>query len=275
MAFSISSNIEAMNVRRHLIQSQYQLTNTLERLSSGLRINKAGDDAAGLAISEKLRAQVRGLNTASRNAQDAISMVQTAENAMGEQQTIVQRMRELAVQAANDTLTTQDRENVQTELNEMLTEIDRLGATTEFNTHKILNDFSANPLTIQVGANTGQIIGLTFLASNSADTGLAISGLNVTSHSAASAAIASLDNALSVLSTERARLGAWQNRLEFTVSNLNSAQEKLASAESRIRDSDIALETINLTRLQILQQAGVAAQAQANLMPQAVLSLIG
>jgi flagellin len=274
MPFSIHSNIDALSVRRHLASSQVQLTTTLERLSSGLRINQAGDDAAGLAISEKLRAQVRGMNNAARNAQDGISFIQAAENALGEQQAIVQRMRELAVEAANDTFTTQDRQNIQTEIDELIKEIDRLSNTTEFNTKLILKDYAANPITLQIGANTGQVLGITITASNSASGGLAISGLTVTSHDAASNAIASLDYALSVLSTDRAKLGAIQNRLEFTVANLNSASEKLALSESRIRDSDVALETINLTRLQILQQAGIAAQAQANLMPQAVLSLL-
>jgi flagellin len=202
-------------------------------------------------------------------------MLQTAETAMGEQHTIIQRMRELAVQAASDTLTAEDRNNIQTEINSLIREIDRLGRATEFNTLRLLDAYNVNPITLQIGARDGQIIGITLLVANSSSAGYAISGLAVTSHAAASLAIASLDNALSIISTERARLGSLENRLEFAIANLNSAHEKITSAESRIRDADIALETLNMTRQQILQQAGVAAQAQANLIPQALLALLG
>jgi len=273
MAFSIRNNVDAMFTQRSLSGTQSELSGVMQRLSSGYRINSAADDAAGLAISEKLRAQTRGLNQAARNAQDGVSVLQTAESAMGETQTILQRLRELAVQGANDTLTSSDRSNIQSEVNQMLQEVDRFATTTEFNTNRLLSgSYATSSMTLQVGANQSQVISFTITTTTAASLG--VSGIAVSSQASANAAIASLDSAINTISTERAKMGSLQNRLQRTISNLNSQSEALTSSESRIRDADVAKEAINLTRLQILQQAGVAAQSQANAMPQAVMSLL-
>ncbi|NUP98437.1 MAG: flagellin FliC [Armatimonadetes bacterium] len=273
MAFSIRNNTDAMFTQRALTGTQAELTKVMERLSSGFRINRAADDAAGLAISEKLRSQVRGLTQAARNAQDGVSVIQTAEAALGETGALLQRVRELAVQGSNDTLTSTDRSNIQAEVNELLAEVDRFSTTTEFNTHKLLSgSFASSAMTLQIGANNGQVIAFTITQSTAASLG--VSGIAVSTQASANAAIASLDTAISTVTTERAKLGAIQNRLESTISNLNSQAENLTASESRIRDTDVAKEAISLTRLQILQQAGVAAQSQANAAPQVVLSLL-
>jgi flagellin len=273
MAFSVRNNMTAVFTQRNLLGTQNEVASVMERLASGYRINRAADDAAGLAISEKLRAQVRGLNQAARNAQDGISVIQTAEAALGETGSILQRMRELAVEAANDTLTSDDRTDIQTEINELLSEVNRFSTTTEFNTKQLVSgSLATTALTLQIGANQGQTISFTIM--NAGTASLAISGIAVSVQACAASAIASIDAAIGTISTERAKLGALQNRLERTISNLNSQSENLQASESRIRDADIARETTNLTRLQILQQAGIAAQAQANTVPQVVLSLL-
>ncbi len=273
MSFSIRNNVDAMFTQRALTDTQMELSGVMQRLSSGYRINKAADDAAGLAISEKLRAQVRGLGQAARNAQDGVSVIQTAESALGETGQLLQRLRELSVQAANDTLTSSDRTNIQAEVDQLLSEVDRFSTTTEFNTKKLLSgSFATSSMTLQVGANTGQVISFTITTASASSLG--VSGIAVSTQASANAAIASLDAAINSVSTERAKLGAIQNRLERTISNLNSQAENLTASESRIRDTDVAKEAINLTRLQILQQAGVAAQSQANVAPQVVLSLL-
>jgi flagellin len=269
----INNNVEAMNAHRYLQQTTEALSKSMERLSSGLRVNKAADDAAGLAISEKLRAQIRGLNQASRNAQDGISLIQTAEGALNETHSILQRIRELAVQAANDTLTTADRTNLQTEVNSLLSEVDRIANSTEFNTKKLLNGSAATTaMNFQIGANTGQSIAVTIATSTTA--ALTINGITLSSHTFASQAIASIDNALVSVASQRAQLGAIQNRLEHTIANLGVASENLSTSESRIRDADMALEMVTFTRAQILQQAGTAMLAQANAAPQTVLQLL-
>ena len=273
MAFSIRNNTTAMFTQRSMTATQSELSGVMERLSSGYRINKAADDAAGLAISEKLRAQVRGLNQASRNAQDGISVIQTAEAALGESGDILQRMRELTVEAANDTLTSGDRANIQKEVDALLAEVDRFAGATEFNTQKLISgSLASSSMTLQVGANNGQTISFTITTATAASLG--VSGIAVSSQASAAAALASIDAAITTVTTERAKLGSLQNRLERTISNLNSQSENLSASESRIRDTDVAKETIALSRLQILQQAGVAAQSQANAAPQAVLSLL-
>lgn len=273
MNFSIRNNVGAMSTHRTLTDTSNELGKTMERLSSGYRINKAADDAAGLAISEKLRAQVRGLNQAQRNAQDGVSVIQTAESSLGESGQILQRLRELTVQAANDTLTSGDRDNIQSEVNQLLEEVDRFASTTEFNTKKLISgSFATSSMTLQVGANQNQVISFTIMTGTA--TSLGISGISVTSNASANSALASIDAAIGTVTTERAKLGALQNRLEKTINNLGSQAENLTASESRIRDTNVALETISLTRLQILQQAGVASQAQANSAPQAVLSLL-
>jgi len=269
----INHNIEATNAHRYLAQTSNHLSKSMERLSSGLRINKAADDAAGLAISEKLRAQVRGIDQAVRNAQDGISLIQTSEGALNESHSILQRIRELAVQGANDTLTSSDRSNIQQEIDSLLAEVDRIATSTEFNTKKLLDGSAATTaMNFQVGANTGQSIAVTIATATTA--ALTINSISVGSHTLASQAIASVDNALNQISTIRAKLGAIQNRLEHTIANLGVASENLSTSESRIRDTDMAMEMVNFTKSQILQQAGTAMLAQANMAPQTVLQLL-
>ncbi|HEY8415265.1 MAG TPA: flagellin, partial [Thermaerobacter sp.] len=248
------------------------LNKSLERLSSGLRINRAADDAAGLAISEKMRAQIAGLQTAQRNAQDAISLIQTAEGALNETHSILQRMRELAVQAASDTNTDADRQQIQKEVSQLISEVTRIAQTTEFNTQKLL-DGSFTAKVFQIGANNGQTI--TVSINDMSASGLGIDTVDVSTQAGAAAAIATLDTAIDDVSAQRADLGALQNRLEHTIANLGVAVENLQAAESRIRDVDMALEMANFTRNQILLQSGTAMLAQANAMPQAVLQLLG
>jgi len=273
MGLRINSNIEALNAHRNLLRTSRALARSMERLSSGLRINRASDDAAGLAISEKLHGQIRGLNQAIRNAQDGISLIQTAEGALQETHSILQRMRELAVQAANDTLTETDRTAIQEEIDALVAEIDRIANATEFNTKKLLDgSVAGTPLSFQVGANTGQAITVTIDTASSV--ALTVDSLSVTSVDGALSAIELIDAAITAVSSSRAKLGAVQNRLEHTINNLSVATENLQAAQSRIRDVDMAQEMMNFTRLQILQQAGTAMLAQANLAPQAVLQLL-
>ena len=272
----INHNIQALNAYRNLAANQSSISKNLERLSSGLRINRAADDAAGLAISEKMRSQIRGLQMAERNALDAISLIQTAEGALNEVHSILQRMRELVVQAANGTNTTTDRQQIQAEIDQLIAELDRIADTTEFNTQKLLDgNFNGN---FQIGANAGQTINVTIAdmhasalgTSGTVDT-IDVSGASPTFDTY----IQILDEAINQVSTERANLGAVQNRLEHTIANLGVAVENLQAAESRIRDVDMALEMANFTRNQILLQSGTAMLAQANAIPQAVLQLLG
>jgi len=235
----INHNIAALNTYRQLTIGQGAAAKNMEKLSSGLRINRAGDDAAGLAISEKMRGQIRGLEMAAKNSQDAISLIQTAEGALNETHAILQRMRELAVQGANDTNTTIDRDQIQKELNQLISEIDRISSTTQFNTKNLL-DGSLNA-TFQVGANSGQIINLTIATMNSAALTVDGGSISVGSNALASASIANIDNAINAVSQERSKLGALQNRLEYTINNLSTSAENLTAAESRIRDVDYAL----------------------------------
>ncbi|APC07878.1 flagellin Hag [Neomoorella thermoacetica] len=279
----INNNIAALNAYRNLSATNEAMSKSMEKLSSGLRINRAADDAAGLAISEKMRGQIRGLNQAVRNAQDAISLIQTAEGALNETHSILQRMRELAVQAANDTLTTQDRGNIKDELKQLKAELDRIASTTEFNTQKLLNGSFTNKV-FHIGANKDQNITLSIKAMNASALGK--SGIKGTFLSAITSVIASkqqsiaevlinrLDDAIKDVSTERSKLGAYQNRLEHTIANLQTAAENLTAAESRIRDLDMAQEMMAFTKNQILSQAGTAMLAQANQVPATVLQLL-
>src|SRR5690606_17100711 len=254
-----------------LVINQNNIAKSIEKLSSGLRINRAGDDAAGLAISEKMRGQIRGLKMAMKNAQDAISLIQTAEGALHETHAILQRMRELAVQAANDTNTDEDREALQAEITQLIAEIDRIAQNTEFNTQKLLDgDVS---LTFHIGANEGQSITLSI--SDMQASALGVSDVDISTQSGADSAITTIDDAIKTVSEERAQLGANQNRLEHTIANLGVAIENLQAAESRIRDVDMAQEMMTFTKYQILQQASTAMLAQANLAPQSVLQLLG
>ena len=267
----INNNIMAMNAHRQLKVNGFAQAKSLEKLSSGYAINRAGDDAAGLAISEKMRGQIRGLQMASKNAQDGISMIQTAEGALGETHSILQRMRELSVQAANDTNVTADRAAITTEMTDLKAELTRISTDTTFNTQKLLN--GSLDATIQVGANSGEVISL-ILASNLGATGLAVDVATVDTTTNAQAAITLVDTAIAEVSTNRASLGAKQNRLEHTISNLDTAAENLQASESRIRDVDMAKEMMNYTKSNILNQAATAMLAQANQAPQGVLQLL-
>jgi len=275
MGLSVYNNVEAQNAHRLLSNTGAQLNKSMERLSSGLRINRAADDAAGLAVSEGMRSQIRGMNVASRNAQDGVSMVQFADGALGNVGDMLQRVRDLAVQASNGTLTDAQRTNLDTEVQQILTEIGKTGTDTEFNGLKILAGSvatAASAVTLQVGANASQNIAFTIGTVSTSDLG--ISGIAVSTAASATAAIASLDAAISTVTTSRANLGAIQNRLEHTINRLGMTSENLQAAESRIRDADMASEMIDFTKHQILQQSGMAMLAQANQSPQSVLSLL-
>jgi len=277
----INNNMLAINSHRSLKMTGTDQAKAVEKLSSGLRINRAADDAAGLAISEKMRAQVRGLNQASRNAQDGISLIQTAEGALTETHAMLQRMRELTVQAANDTYTKSDREKIAEELNQLSQEITDITTKTEFNTKKLLNgSLAASAVHLQVGANKDQSISFTIGNMNAGSLGVAAGsiGNKVKLDGATGASISSLvktvNTAIETVSAERAKLGAVQNRLEHTIKNLDVAAENLQASESRIRDTDMAQEMMNFTRTNILQQAATAMLAQANQAPQGVLQLL-
>ena len=275
MGLSVYNNVEAQNAHRLLSNTGANLNKSMERLSSGLRINRAADDAAGLAVSEGMRSQIRGMNVASRNAQDGVSMVQVADGALGNVGDMLQRVRDLAVQASNGTLTDAQRTNLDTEVQQILTEIGKTGTDTEFNGLKILAGSvatAASAVTLQVGANASQNIAFTIGTVSTSDLG--ISGIAVSTAASATAAIASLDAAISTVTTSRANLGAIQNRLEHTINRLGMTSENLQAAESRIRDADMASEMISFTKSQILQQSGMAMLAQANQSPQSVLSLL-
>nr|MBO2485302.1 flagellin [Bacillota bacterium] len=273
----IVNNIMAMNAHRQLVSNQNGISKSIEKLSSGLRINRAGDDAAGLSISEKMRSQIRGLRMASKNAQDGISLIQTAEGALTEVHAILQRMRELVIQAAN--LGTQEQEDLdalQNEIVQLIEEIDKISERTEFNEKKLLDGSYTNQV-FQIGANEGQTMSVEIGDMSAA--ALGVDGLDVSAFisdpTLIDGALADVDNAVKMVSEERSKLGAYQNRLEHTIANLDNAAENLQAAESRIRDVDMAYEMMNFTKFQILQQASTAMLAQANLAPQSVLQLLG
>ena len=268
----INHNMNALNAHRNMGMNTTAAGKSMEKLSSGLRINRAGDDAAGLAISEKMRGQIRGLEQASRNSQDGISLIQTAEGALSETHNILQRMRELSVQGANDTNVTEDRTAIETELKQLSSEIDRIASQTQFNKQNVLANTST--VNIQVGANSGQTISISLKTMNSAAIGLKASDLKVGTTVSANALTTALDTAIENVSTHRSSLGALQNRLEHTISNLNNTSENLTAAESRVRDVDMAKEMMNFSKNNILQQAAQAMLAQANQQPQGVLQLL-
>jgi len=267
----INHNISALNTYRQLSFNNTQTAKNLEKLSSGYRINRAGDDAAGLAISEKMRGQIRGLEMAQKNAQDGISLIQTAEGALTETHAILQRMRELAVQAANDTNVTADRTAIQEEINALVSEINRIAQNTEFNTQKLLDGSFSNK-TFHIGANSGQ--GITISIDSMKASALGVNALKVSNNSNANKAITSINTAIEKVSTQRSKLGAIQNRLEHTINNLGATSENLTAAESRIRDVDMAKEMMEFTKNNILSQAAQAMLAQANQVPQGVLQLL-
>ncbi len=275
----INHNLAAQNSYRQLSNNTNDVNKALEKLSSGLRINRAGDDAAGLAISEKMRSQVKGLEMASKNSLDAISLIQTGEGALNETHSILQRMREVSVQSANDTNTTADRQELQKEMDRLRQEVDRIGESTEFNTKKLLSgSFASTGLRFHVGANSGQYVSIQFQSMRASALGISgasdTEAISITSATAANDAISTLDTAIESVSSERAKYGAMQNRLEHTINNLNTSAENLQAAESRIRDADMAQEMIKYSSSQILVQSGTSMLAQANTQPQSVLSLL-
>jgi flagellin len=279
MALRINYNLAASAAQRGLAASQDSYAKQAEHLSSGLRINRASDDAAGMAVSEKLKNQVRGLNQAQRNAQDSISLIQTAEGALTETHSLLARMRELAVQSSNDTLTASDRANLNAEFTQLQAEVDRIATSTQFNAALLLNGSgAATALTFQIGANSGDTLALAIDGTQasvlSADFTSANGLAGVAYQSSASAVISILDVAVNVVSEDRAELGAVQNRLESTIRSLAVASENTSAANSRIADADIAQSMSEMVRSQILQQAGISVLAQANQAPSLVLQLL-
>jgi len=271
MGLRINTNVPALNAGRILSRSCEALNQSLERLSSGLRINRAADDAAGLAIAEGFQSVVRGTQTAQRNAQDGVSLVQTAEGALSETTSILQRIRELAVQAANGTQSTNNRFAIDGEVQQLLDQIDDIAQDTEFNGIRVLS--AAQTVTLQAGAMTSQTL---IIAVGGAKTSeLGVSAVRVSTQATAVSAISTIDNAIKSVTTLRSSLGAYQNRLEFTINTLAIQEENSAASESAIRDADIAAETIQFTRNQILVSAGTSVLAQANLVPQTALTLLG
>ena len=270
----IQHNMSAANTSRQLGITTGNLAKSAEKLSSGYRINRAGDDAAGLSISEKMRGQIRGLDQGSTNAQDGISLIQTAEGALNETTSIIQRMRELTVQAANDTNQTEDRQAIKAELSQLQQEVTRIASQTEFNKKKLL-DGSETTLNFQVGANNGQSIQVSLQAMKASNLGIKNAATNVNNYTAATAYLSTLDTALQSVSTFRSDLGAVQNRLEHTIANADNTSENLQSAESRIRDVNMADEMVKYSKDNILQQAAQSMLAQANQSTQGVLSIIG
>jgi len=280
MALSINVNIASINAQRNLSTTQTALNKSLERLSSGLRINRAGDDAAGLAISENMRALIRGMNQAVRNANDGVSLIQTAEGALNETSNILIRMRELAEQGSTGTVGSTERGYIQDEFSKLSSEIDRIANATDFNGTKLLDgslSAAANALSFQIGVRNvaaNDRISITVGTATASALGLDSSIAAVSTQALAQSALSIIDSAIQSVSSLRGGLGAVQNRLQSTINNLQVAVENTSAAESRIRDVDVASETAALTRAQILTQAGTAILAQANQSPQSALSLL-
>jgi flagellin len=288
MALSIVSNSASLNAQRNLSNTQQALAGNFSRLSSGMRINSAGDDAAGLAVSEKMKSQIRSMSQASRNANDGISLLQTTEGAMNQNSGILIRMRELAMQSANGTLGASERDTINLEFKQLTSEIDRIASVTQFNGQQLLDGSNAT-FTFQVGIGTttndqisSTMVGMTAASYGSglsdsqgnAVTAVDLTALSTTSAAAAQTALTTLDSAISITSASRATLGSVQNRLQVTVANLASAGENLSAANSRIRDVDVASESAAMTSNNILAQAGTAVLAQANQLPSMALSLL-
>lgn len=277
----INHNIAALNTYRQLNAANTAQSKSMEKLSSGLRINKAGDDAAGLAISEKMRGQIRGLDMASKNAQDGISLIQTAEGGLNEVHSILQRMRELAVQSSNDTNVDADRKALNDEFAQLTEELERIKEKSTFNTQDLFKGSSGNVnssgnLVLQVGANENDVINLDLTTSgvNLTEIVTTAQSASIGSQASAAAAITSINDLIETVSSGRSYLGAMQNRLEHTITNLDNASENLTAAESRIRDVDMAKEMMEQTKNSILAQASQAMLAQANQQPQSVLQLL-
>lgn len=279
----IQHNLTAMNSNRMLGITSKQQAKQSEQLASGYRINRAADDAAGLTISEKMRSQIRGLNRASMNAQDGVSLIQVAEGALNEAHSILQRMNQLATQAANDTNTTADRVAIQKEIDALTSELDRIASTTQYNTMNLLSGGFKNKK-LQIGALAGQTINITIKAMSAKGLGLKVVGQGgvtnanannlVTSNAKATDAMKTFQNALSVVSGVRSDLGAIQNRLEHTIANLDNISENTQAAESRLRDTDMAAAMVDYSKNNILAQAGQSMLAQANASKQGILTLL-
>jgi len=276
MALSLRTNVASLNAQRNLFSTQNSLDGSMSRLSSGMRITTASDDAAGLGISVRLEAQISSYNQAARNASDGMSLIQTAEAALNTASNILSRIRELAMQAATDTVGTTERGYLNSEKNNLVSEIDRNAATAVFNGVNLLTA-STSTLRFQVGigATTSDSIQVTTVDGTSGTSGLNVASLDLTSQSAAQAALGTIDTALNAVSSRRATLGAGANRLQMTLLNIKTFSESLSAANSRIRDVDVAEETSKLARSQILVQAGVSVLSQANTMPQIALKLLG
>ena len=269
----VQHNLSAMNTNRQMGTVTSALSKSTEKLSSGYRINRAADDAAGLSISEKLRSQIRGLNKASSNAEDGISLIQVAEGALNESHSILQRMNELATQAANDTNTSSDRSAIQQELTQLTSELDRIYSTTQFNTMNLLDgDFTGKSL--QVGALSGQVISVSIKSMKASALGIGYNAIKVSSNAVAGQSMSLIQKAINRVSEERSKLGAIQNRLEHTINNLDTTSENTSAAESRIRDTDMATEMVEYSKNNILAQAGQSMLSQANQQTQGVLSLL-
>lgn len=277
MGLRINTNLQAMIAQRNLDQNRRAQEGSLERLSSGNRINRAGDDAAGLAISERIRASTRSLSQAGRNAQDGISMIQVAEGGTNEIANILVRMRELSIQGASDTIGDKERSFIDKEVQQLRSEIDRIATTTEFNGTKLLNG-SGNKLEIQVGINNNAAQDRLVFDAQQQNVGtdaLGIEGISTANKESSQVNLAKLDSALTRLNENRSALGALQNRLQSTINNIGTYRENLEAARSRIRDTDMAAETSELTKNNILAQAGISVLGQANANPQQVLKLLG
>jgi len=266
----ISHNLNAMNAHRQMKTNTSNTGKAIEKLSSGLRINRAGDDAAGLAISEKMRSQIRGLNQGSTNAQDGISMIQTTEGALNETHSMLQRLKTLAVQSANGTYQNSDRDLIQKEVAQLQSEITRIADQTEFNGQKVLN--STNTVKFQVGNKDGQVISVTMAKMDA--TTIGVGSITLATSAGATAALGSIETAINTVSKHRATLGAVQNRLEHTIASTDTTAENLQASESRIRDTDMAKEMMEYTKSNILTQAAQSMLAQANSAPNSVLSLL-
>src|SRR2546421_794957 len=267
MSLRIQNNVEAFNAHRNLVGTESKLATSMERLSSGYRINRAADDAAGLAISERLKAQIGGLDQAQRNSQDAVSLVQTAEGSLDQVHAMLHRIRDLAVEFKNGTLSSTDQTSIQSEVNQLASEIERIGASAQFNGIQLLS--SAATISFQVGSNDGQVISISTISLGST-LGTAYYSLTA----AGTSDISEIDAAINAVSAQRSTFGAVENRLNYTLDNASIYEENLTSSESRIRDVDMASEMVNFTKLQILQQAGTSMLAQANQASQGVLSLL-
>ncbi|WP_024606224.1 MULTISPECIES: flagellin domain-containing protein [unclassified Pseudoalteromonas] len=278
MAITVNTNVSSLNAQRNLARSGEGLATSMERLASGMRINSAKDDAAGLQISNRLTSQINGLGVAQRNANDGISMAQTAEGALNETTTILQRMRELTLQSANGSNSAEDQDALNTEVTALKAEITRIATTTSFGEQKLLDGTGGTDgtFTFQIGANKEEIIDFTIGDMTAGADGLNVDAVNIGSDSGdTDAALDSIDAAIKEVDAQRADLGAVQNRFGHTISNLANIQENVSASRSRIQDTDFATETAQMTKNQILQQAGTSILSQANQLPQAALSLLG